>query len=81
LIYSGAVSLPDRAPVTTQTAIITIDERDATMGGIYLPALLVLLEGGTHTISPTFIYISEDSSSRLHTCAARFLPTETSFKP
>lgn len=50
LIYSGAVSLPARAPATTLTATITIDTLSVKIGGIYLPALLVLLEGGTHVV-------------------------------
>lgn len=57
LIYSGAVSLPARAPGITMTAIITTAARDVKMGSIYLFALLVLLEGGTHTISPTLTCI------------------------
>lgn len=57
LIYSEAVSLPARAPATTLTATITIDTLSVKMGGIYLPALLVLLEGGTHVVISSYRYM------------------------
>lgn len=61
LIYSKAISLPGRAPATTVTVILNTDTQVSLvkMGDFRLPVLLVLLEEGTHTINPAWIWGSK----------------------